>query len=62
MLQLALETILYVLLRDVTYYMHHIKRRGTQTTIARMYLVLSVSSLVPSINYVTSKGPQHAGW
>ena len=59
MLQLALKTILYVLLRDVTYYMHRIKRRGTQT---RMYLVLSVSSLVPSINYVTSKGPQHAGW
>ena len=29
--QLALETILYVLLRDVTYYMHRIKRRGTQT-------------------------------
>ena len=59
MLQLALETILYVLLRDVTYCMHRIARKQS---IARMYLVLSVSSLVPSINYVTSKGPQHAGW
>ena len=59
MLKLALETILYVLLRDVTYYMHRIKRRGMQTIYR---LVLSVSSLVPSINYVTSKGPQHAGW
>ena len=63
MLELALETILYVLLRDVTYYMHRIKRRGTQTIYRyRMYLVLSVSSLVPSINYVTLKGPQHQGW
>ena len=53
----CLETILYVLLCDVTYYMHRIKRRQS---IARMYLVLSVSSLVPSINYDTSKGPHAA--
>ena len=40
-----------------------VERGGARKqSIARMYLVLSVSSLVPSINYVTSKGPQHAGW
>ena len=50
----------YVLLRDITY---NIKRRGTQTSIARMYLVLPVSALplVPSISYVTSKVPGMQG-